>query len=74
MVGAPRLRREAIFLACGHHMLFESIIFSILGNTPNQACPKYEHGIHESITWHAKMSQMPFSRIQGRLARIDLLR
>ena len=26
-----------------------------------------QHGIHENITWHAKMSQMLFSRIQGGL-------
>ena len=26
---------------------------------------RIHHGICENITWHAKMSQMPFSRIQG---------
>ena len=33
-----------------------------------------KHGIHENVTWHAKMSQLLFSRIQGKPACIGLSR
>jgi hypothetical protein len=32
------------------------------------------HGIHENVTWHVKMSQMPFSQMKGTPTQISLWR